>query len=137
VKGERRYRYYVSRSLIKGTADSMEVGWRLPGLEIERSVAATACRILSHQDAIATAAQMIGLAENRLPFIFSVAEQWRKRLQSEVEAGAALNAVVDRVDLTDSSIRLALKLPIASSEGQPVEGAAVHLPINTCRSDAD
>src|ERR1700726_4669237 len=43
VKGERRYRYYVSRNLIKGTADSDEPGWRLPAPEIERSIAAAAC----------------------------------------------------------------------------------------------
>ena len=54
VKGERRYRYYVSRSLIKGTADSTGRGWRLPASEIERSVAAAACQILSDQAAIAT-----------------------------------------------------------------------------------
>ena len=39
VKGERRYRYYVSRSLIRGSADSTGRGWRLPAPEIERSVA--------------------------------------------------------------------------------------------------
>jgi site-specific DNA recombinase len=75
VKGERRYRYYVSRSLIKGKADSTERGWRLPAPEIEQSVAASACQILSDRIEIATATQLIGLAENRLPAIFSVAEQ--------------------------------------------------------------
>src|SRR5580704_12934907 len=60
VKGERRYRYYVSRSLIKGT-DSTGRGWRLPAPEIERSVTAAACKMLSDQTAIATAAQAIGL----------------------------------------------------------------------------
>jgi site-specific DNA recombinase len=124
VKGERRYRYYVSRSLIKGTGDSTGRGWRLPAPDIEGSLAAAAYQILSDRTAIATAAQTIGLPYNRLPFIFSVAEQWRKRLQSEVEAGAALNALVNRIDLTDSSIRLALKLPIPSSDGQPTESAA-------------
>ena len=92
MKGERRYRYYVSRSLIKGIADSTGCGWCLPVPEIERSVAASACQILSDRTEIATATQLIGLAENRLPSIFSVAEQWRERLQSEVEGGAALNA---------------------------------------------
>jgi hypothetical protein len=86
VKGERRYRYYVSRSLIKGTVDP-------------------ACQILSDRIEIAAAAS--GLAQNRLPAIFAVAEGWRKRLQSEVEAGAALYAVVDRVDLSDTGIRIA------------------------------
>jgi DNA invertase Pin-like site-specific DNA recombinase len=123
-KGERRYRYYVSRSLIRGSADSTVRGWRLPAPEIERSVATAACQILSDQAAIATSAQVIGLSENRLPSIFFAAEEWIERLQSEVEAGAALNSLVDRIDLTDSSIRLALKLPVPSSDGQPAESAA-------------
>jgi site-specific DNA recombinase len=110
VKGERRYRYYVSRTLIKGTADSDGRGWRVPAPEIERTVAASACQILS--DRIEIAAAAIGLAENRLPAIFAAAEGWRERLQSEVEAGAALSAVVDRVDLSDTGIRVSLKLPI-------------------------
>ena len=94
VKGERRYRYYVSRSLIKGTADSTGRGWRLPAPEIERTVAAAACKMLSDETAIATAAQAIGLAEHRLPSVFSLAQTWRQRLQSEVEAGAALTTLV-------------------------------------------
>src|ERR1700730_16652088 len=95
VKGERRYRrYYVSRNLIKGTADSAERGWRLPAPEIERTVAASAGQILSDRIGIAAAAS--GLAENRLPAIFAAAEELRERLQSEVEAGAAQSALVDR-----------------------------------------
>jgi len=118
VKGERRYRYYVSRSLIKGPADSTGRGWRLPAPEIERTVASAAYTILSDQVAIAEAAHTIGAAESRLPSIFSVAAAWTKRLQSEVEAGAALNALVDRVDLTDSGIRVSLKLPNSITEEQ-------------------
>jgi hypothetical protein len=37
VKGERRYRYYVSRNVIKGAADSAGRGWRFPAPEIERT----------------------------------------------------------------------------------------------------
>ena len=59
VKGERRYRYYVSRSLIKGTADSAGRGWRLPAPEIERTVAASACQILSDRTEIAAAAHAV------------------------------------------------------------------------------
>ena len=124
VKGERRYRYYVSRRLINGAKDSMGGGWRLPAPEIERSVAAAACQILSDRTEIAAAAQVVGIADYRLPSIFSVAEEWRKRLESEVEAEAALKALVDRIDLSDSSIRLALKLPIRSSDRQPAESTA-------------
>lgn len=37
-------------------------------------------------------------------------------MQSEAEAGAALRALIDRVDLTDTGIRVSLKLPIECSE---------------------
>ena len=119
AKGERRYRYYVSRSLIKGTADSAGRGWRLPAPEIERTVAASACQILSDRTGIAVAAQAIGLADNRLPSLFSAAAAWRARLESEVEAGAALNALIDRVDLTDTGIRVSLKVPIPEPVKRP------------------
>jgi DNA invertase Pin-like site-specific DNA recombinase len=36
VKGDRRYRYYVSRSLMNGGAAQVDCGWRLPAAEIER-----------------------------------------------------------------------------------------------------
>ena len=121
VKGERRYRYYVSRSLIKGTAGSAGRGWRLPAPEIERTVAASAVQILS--DRIGIAAAALGLAEDRLPAIFAAAEGWRELLQSEVEVGPALSALVDRVDLSETGIRLSLKLPIPETTSRPAADA--------------
>jgi hypothetical protein len=52
VKGDRRYRYYVSRSLMKGPAARVDGGWRLPAAEIERSVAAAAQSILDDQQTV-------------------------------------------------------------------------------------
>jgi site-specific DNA recombinase len=118
VKGDRRYRYYVSRNLINGTPDSGRSGWRLPAPEIERTVASAAYTILSDQAAIAEAVHTVGVAESRLPSIFSTAAAWMKRLQSEVEVGAALNALVDRADLIDAGIRVSIKLPISKAGEQ-------------------
>jgi site-specific DNA recombinase len=87
-------------------------------------VAAAACNILNDQGAIATAAQAIGLPDHRLPSIFSAAEAWRARLQSALEAGSALSALVDRVDLSDTSFRLSLKVPITDAGEQPVGNAS-------------
>jgi site-specific DNA recombinase len=70
-------------------------------------------------DRIEIAAAASGLAENRLPAIFAAAERWRERLQSEVEAGAALSALVDRVDLSEAGIRVSLKLPIPATASRP------------------
>jgi len=123
TKGERRYRYYVSRNLINGTADAGRGGWRLPAPEIERTVAAAAATMLGDEAAIADAALASGLAEQQLPSLFSLAADWVKRLQSEVEVGATLSSLVERVDLIDPGIRVSFKLPIAVAEKQ--QGATV------------
>jgi len=52
VKGERRYRCYVSRGLITGTASQTESGWRIPAAEIERSIATAVRMILDERTAI-------------------------------------------------------------------------------------
>ncbi len=110
AKGERRYRYYVSRNLINGTVDAGRGGWRLPAPEIERTVAAAAATMLGDQTTIADATLATGLAEQELPSPFALAAAWVKRLESAIEIGAALAALVDRVDLIDSGIRVSLKL---------------------------
>jgi len=123
VKGDRRYRYYVSRNLIKGMADSAGRGWRLPAPEIEQTIAALACQILSDKVGIAAAAQGICLADTRLPSLFQAAVAWSEHLQSEVESGAALDALVDRVDLNDTGVRVALKVPIPETMTRPAANA--------------
>jgi len=67
--------------------------------------------MLDDQAAIANAALARGLAEHQLPSLFSLAAVWMKRLQSEVEVGTTLSALVERVDLIETGIRIALKLP--------------------------
>jgi site-specific DNA recombinase len=123
VKGERRYRYYVSRSLMIGASESTVRGWRLPAHEIERIVADVARQMLSEQTALATAAQTAGLADYRLSSIFSAADAWGVRLQSEVEMSTALTELVRRVDLDDSGIRLSLAMPVPAIEESPTSSA--------------
>jgi hypothetical protein len=64
------------------------------------------------------------LAEHRLPSVFSEAEAWNDRLKSGVEADAALTALVNRVDLGDSGLRLALQLPLPSADSHTSANAA-------------
>ena len=66
VKGDRRYRYYVSRSLMKGPAARVDGGWRLPAAEIERSVAAAAQSILDDQQTVISAIEQAGLDSSRI-----------------------------------------------------------------------
>ena len=76
----------------------------------------------------ATLSAMFGVAERWLPSIFPIAAAWMKRLQSEVEVGAALHALVDRVDLIDTGIRVSLKLQYSVTEEQN-DGNATKLTI--------
>ena len=115
VKGNRRYRYYVSHSLLKGGAREPGQGWRVPALEIERTLAAAAARILGERTAIAAAADEAGLEANDLTSIFTAAAEWSARLQSEAAASAALKSLVDRVELHQDGIRLLIRLPITTS----------------------
>jgi hypothetical protein len=56
--------------------------------------------------------------------VFSEAEAWNDRLKSGVEADAALTALVNRVDLGDSGLRLALQLPLPSADSHTSANAA-------------
>jgi len=52
-----RYRYYVSRSLMKGPAAHVDGGWRLPAAEIERSIAAACQSNLDDQQTVVAAVE--------------------------------------------------------------------------------
>jgi len=120
VKGDRRYRYYVSRSLMKGSAAQVDSGWRLPAAEIERNVAAAAQNILDDQQTVVSAIEAAGLDSSRIaPLLKSVAA-WSARLQFEQDS--ALSALIDRVELDQYRLRLSLKLPLSNADG----GARVH-----------
>ena len=98
VKGARRYRYYVSRKLIQGTAAHAQGGWRLPAAEIERIVAVAAAKMLGDQQEL-LAIQEMGIAANQVPAILQSANSWSGRLRSEAETSAVVSALVERVEL--------------------------------------
>jgi site-specific DNA recombinase len=83
VKGDRRYRYYVSRSLMKRPAARVDGGWRLPAAEIERSVAAAAQSILDDQQTVISAIEEAGLDSSRIAALLKSAAAWSERLRFE------------------------------------------------------
>src|SRR5260370_591674 len=87
VKGDRRYRYYVSRSLMKGPAARVDGGWRLPAAEIERSIAAAARSVLDDQQTVVSAIEEPGLDSSRIAPLLKSAAAWSERLQVEQDNG--------------------------------------------------
>ncbi len=89
-KGQRRYRYYVSRSLVRGDSKDAEQGWRMSAPEIEQSISAAARRMLGDRAAITLALEESGIDLNRLPLVLTSAQTWIARLQSGTDAASAL-----------------------------------------------
>jgi site-specific DNA recombinase len=118
AKGQRRYRYYVSRKLVKSGPEDAEHGWRLSAPEVERSVSAAARQILADRDAIAQAVEESGSDAHRLPAVLKSAQAWSERLRIKREAAAALADLIERTDLSRDGIRVTLKVPIPPAEEQ-------------------
>jgi len=114
VKGTRRYRYYVSRTLITGTAKQTERGWRIPAAELERSVAAAVRTILDDRAGIVAEIERPDWSTAQTRSMLDLASSFSERLRSEASAAEALALVVDRIELRDDGIRLCLKLPVES-----------------------
>jgi site-specific DNA recombinase len=116
AKGQCRYRYYVSRTLVRGTSEDTEQGWRISAPEIEQRVAAAAQAVLGDRPAIALALEASGVDPNRLPAVLKSARAWIERLASRSEAAAALGELIVRVQLSRESLHLSLKLPLALTD---------------------
>jgi site-specific DNA recombinase len=112
VKVRRRYRYYGSRSLVRGSKVEGERGWRLPGPELERAVAIAARIILDDKAAILEGLQVAGMGDIDINSVFTVVAEWRERLLAERERSTALVELVEKAVLTDEGIRLGLYIPI-------------------------
>jgi site-specific DNA recombinase len=118
AKGQRRYRYYVSRKLIHGAApEDAEYGWRLSAPEIERSVSAAAQRMIADRNEIARTCEEAGIDAERLPSILRSTQGWIERLRAESEAASALAELVQRVALSRDGIQVSLKLPLLTTNG--------------------
>ena len=112
AKGQRRYRYYVSRRLVRGESKDAEQAWRISAPEIEQTISAAAQEILSNRAAIALALEESGADPNRLRPVLESARVWIERLRSEAETPSALSELTERVELSREGFQVSLKLPL-------------------------
>jgi site-specific DNA recombinase len=118
AKGKRRYRYYVSRDLVRGSADRVRGGWRVAAPEMERAVVVAARNLLNDKAAVLAALNESGIEVSDIRQIFELASDWSRRLVSETEWTVALSEVVERVELTAGGIRVGLKLVLPSGTSE-------------------
>jgi site-specific DNA recombinase len=121
-KRTRRYRYYVSRKVIRGSSEKTRTGWRLPALEIERAVAGASRQMLGDRPAIAVTLQDAGVPIGDLQSALDAAERTSQRLAREADVADHLRHLIDRVKLERGGIRVSLNLKRLIAE--PIEDPA-------------
>jgi len=110
VKGSRRYRYYVSPSLMRGAAGQDAKGWRIPAPEIERKLAAALAGTLDDRAGIVRDLDR-DLDAAEIQSILEAAARWGARLRSEDESANALASLIDRAEVATDGIRLSIRVP--------------------------
>jgi len=116
AKGQRRYRYYVSRRLVRGEGKNTGRGWRLPALEIEKAISGGAQGMLNDRAAITLALEESGNESTSPESVLRSAHFQLERLQSECERAAALAELTERAELGHEGIRLSIKLPLTLTD---------------------
>jgi hypothetical protein len=108
-KSDRRYRYFVSRKLIRGTDKTDDRGWRLPAEETEHAVTAAARRMLSDRGALASTLKACGLAAAELKQALEVVDRKVKSMDAIGSTDGA-GSIIDRVELKRDGMRMTLNL---------------------------
>jgi site-specific DNA recombinase len=108
-KGERRYRYFVSRRLVKASKMPDDRGWRLPAGRTEEAVTAAALQMLSDRVALASTLKTPGLSASEL-------KQAVEAIDSKVRSFRQLGTIeesqttIERVDLKRDGMQITLNL---------------------------
>jgi len=116
AKGKRRYRYYVSRALVRGSANPAGAGWRIPALEIERVVVGAAKAFLDDRPAVLGALSESDIEIPDVREVFKLASELSRRLSFETERAAALIEIVEKVRLAKDSVRVSFKIPLPKDD---------------------
>ena len=117
TKGRRRYRYYVSKCLVNGSARDEGKGWRLSAPELERAVVIAARHILSDRAGLLEALEKSGIDSPDLRATLESASNFSRRLQNEADAAAVLVEVVSKVEMRDDGITVTLRIEVQCSHG--------------------
>jgi site-specific DNA recombinase len=108
-KGDRRYRYFVSRKLIRGADKTDNRGWRLAAEEIEHAVIAAAQQMLSDRGALASTLKAYGLAAAELKQALEVVDCQVKSIEETGSMDGA-RSIIERVELKRDGMQITLNL---------------------------
>ena len=108
-KGQRRYRYLVSKGLVRGNSKPDDHGWRLPAERMERAVIAGIRRIVSDRGALASTLKASGFAAAELKQASEAVDAQVKSLE-QVETTEDTGTLIERVELRRDGMQITLNL---------------------------
>jgi site-specific DNA recombinase len=108
-KGQRRYRYLVSKRLVRGSAKADDRGWRLPAERMEQAVTAGIRQILSNRGAIASRLKAWGFAATELKQALDAIDA-KVRSSEQVETTVDTGTLIERVELKGDGMQITLDL---------------------------
>src|SRR5208283_366668 len=124
-KGPRRYRYLVSKRLVRGTAKPDDRGWRLPDEPIEQAVIVGIRKVLSDRRTLASTLKAFGFAAGDLKQAIEAIDAKVKhyeQLETEEDAGT----LIERVELRRESMQIILNLrAMVPADRFPAGGASL------------
>ena len=115
TKGRRRYRYYVSKGLVNGSASDSGKGWRLSAPELERAAAIAARHILSDRAGLLEALDKSGIDSPDVRATLESVSNLLRRLQSESDAAECLVELIGSAELRADGISIILKIEVPCS----------------------
>lgn len=126
-KGQRRYRYFVSKRLVRGTAKPDERGWRLPAERTELAVMAGTSQMLLDRGALASTIRAFGFAAAELKQAVEAIDSKVKSLQ-RVETAEDTGTLIERVELRRDGMQITLNLrALLPSDRFPGGGANLRM----------
>jgi site-specific DNA recombinase len=108
-KGQRRYRYLVSKRLVRGNSKPDGRGWRLPAERMERAVIAGIRRIVSDPGALASTLKACGFAAAELKQAIETFDAQVKSLE-QVETTENTGTLIERIELRRDGMQITLSL---------------------------
>jgi site-specific DNA recombinase len=108
-KGERRYRYFVSRKLVRGSKTPEDRGWRLPAGRTEEAVTGAALRMLSDRGALVSTLKSRGLSASELKQAVEAIDS-KVRSFRQIETMEESETIIERVDLKRDGMQITLNL---------------------------
>jgi site-specific DNA recombinase len=115
TKGRRRYRYYVSRCLVNGSASDHRKGWRLSAPELERALSIAARHILNDRAGLLEALEKSAIDSPDVRATLESASSLFLRLEKQADAAECTGEVISRAELRDDGISMTLTIEVPCS----------------------